>query len=236
MSLSNFSASLFARLPAELILHILSFCPRNDLICLSLASHYFRHLTLPMVPTRPPLQLYDQNLPSDKIACACGNSAPIGVEMNVYAQRKRRHEYVYESGHRYKGGSSDCHYWGSKCREYFADHVCKQRGCRHCVCISCPLYVRLRSWFGDDLRYCTKCRQFTRREWTKKYKGRCLHGRPKARKVPNNHWTTIKGHSYGYRWWRRWGTLGVDSWGFDDDKHKKDDPSTTAKRRNARVV
>ncbi|KAE9578912.1 hypothetical protein CGMCC3_g4965 [Colletotrichum fructicola] len=76
--------------------------------------------------------------------------------------------------------------------------------------------------------YCP--RKFTKRETTNKYKGRCLHGRPKTRKAPNNHWTAKKGQSYGYRWWRRWGTSGVDSWAYNEK------PRTPGQIINARVV
>ncbi|CAI0643069.1 unnamed protein product [Colletotrichum noveboracense] len=97
------------------------------------------------------------------------------------------------------------------------------------LCITCPLYKRLREWAGD-LKYCTICSKFTKRETTNKYKGRCLHGRPKTRKAPNNHWTAKKGQSYGYRWWRRWGTSGVDSWAYNEK------PRTPGQIINARVV
>ncbi|KXJ93601.1 F-box domain-containing protein [Microdochium bolleyi] len=229
--------SLFRHLPAELQLHVLTFCRQNDLICLSLASHFYHGLTLPMIPSKPSLQLYDQNLAPDAIVCSCGNKSLVAVEKSIYAHRRRRHAYVCEPSAFRTQETLACQLYSSTCRDYPEDHaVCEQRGCRHCICIGCPLYVRLRSWFGDDLRYCTKCRLFTRRERTKKYKGRCLHGRPRVRRAANNHWTAVKGQSYGYRWWRRWGTQGVDNWGFDDDKYKKDDPSSTARRRNARVV
>ncbi|EXF78028.1 F-box domain-containing protein [Colletotrichum fioriniae PJ7] len=83
-----------------------------------------------------------------------------------------------------------------------------------------------------DLRYCAECQKFTKRPQTKKYKGRCLHGRPRVRRNPDNHWTAKKGVSYGYRWWRRWGTCGVDAWGYPDG----DKTADISRRRNARVV
>ncbi|KAF0317493.1 F-box domain-containing protein [Colletotrichum asianum] len=116
------------------------------------------------------------------------------------------------------------------CPRYPPGHrICHRKWCSHCECITCPLYKRLREWAGD-LKYCTICSKFTKRETTKKYKGRCLHGRPKTRKAPNNHWTAKKGQSYGYRWWRRWGTSGVDSWAYDEK------PRTPGQMINARVV
>ncbi|KAF4923178.1 hypothetical protein CGCVW01_v004848 [Colletotrichum viniferum] len=82
----------------------------------------------------------------------------------------------------------------------------------------------------EILSYCQHNDLFTKRETTNKYKGRCLHGRPKTRKAPNNHWTAKKGQSYGYRWWRRWGTSGVDSWAYNEK------PRTPGQMINARVV
>ncbi|EFQ34108.1 F-box domain-containing protein [Colletotrichum graminicola] len=235
--ISQFSASLFAKLPAEIQLETLSYCQQNDLVCLSLSSHYFRYLTLRLIPKKPHLQLYDQNLPPEAISCACGNKLPVGVAQNPYAHRKRRHEYIVNSMPRVQSDSHICQHWSSPCRAYPPEHpMCRLPGCRHCMCISCPLYVRLRSWIGKELRYCSKCWKFTKREWTKKYNGRCLHGRPKVRRTSNNHWTAVKGRSYGDRWWNRWGTRGVDSWGFDDEKYVKGFWSNLEKRRNARIV
>lgn len=250
--LSQCSATLLARLPTELNLHILSYCQRNDLICLSLTSHYFRDLVLPMIPKRLSLELYDQNIASQDLRCGCGEKLPTAVERDPRAHRRRQHHFRFEH--------STCPHYYIDCRAYPEGHAaCKIRGCHHCECISCPLHTRLCTWIGGDLRYCNECRRFTKRETTKKYKGRCkcrftqvmgflrtnvkadsslpgLHGRAKVRRSPNNHWTAVKGQSYGPRWWRRWGTSGVDSWGFDDDKHKRDDPTTWARRRNPRVV
>ncbi|KAK1948895.1 hypothetical protein LY78DRAFT_594961, partial [Colletotrichum sublineola] len=87
--LPQFSASLFTKLPAEIQLEILSYCPQNDLICLSLSSHYFRELTLPLITEKPHLQRYDQSLPPEAISCVCGNDLPVGVEHNRNAHRKR---------------------------------------------------------------------------------------------------------------------------------------------------
>ncbi|KAK1993930.1 F-box domain-containing protein [Colletotrichum falcatum] len=199
---SRFSASLFAKLPAELKLEILSHCRRNDLVCISLSSHYLRDLVLPLIPEKPRLELHDQNLAPEDVSCGGGGG----------------------------GGSSSC-------REHPPDHpVCRRRGCAHCMCVSCPLHARLGGWMGEGLRYCSKCRKFTRREWTKKYNGRCLHGRPKVRRTSNNRWTATKGRSYGDRWWNGWGTRGVDRWGFDGERHLGGDNSSLAGRRNARVV
>ncbi|KAK1569457.1 F-box domain-containing protein [Colletotrichum navitas] len=185
--LSQFSASLFAKLPAEMKVGILSYCQQNDLICLSLSSHYFRELTLPLIPKKPHLQLYDQNLPPEAISCACGNNLAVGVEKNYYAHRKRRHEYIIQPTAGGQSGCQICRHWSLPCRAYPPQHpMCRLSGCKHCMCISCPLYVRLRSWIGTELRYCSKCRKFTKREWTKKYNGRCLHSQPKVRRTSNN--------------------------------------------------
>lgn len=164
--LSQFSATLLARLPTELNLHILSYCQRNDLICLSLTSHYFRDLVLPMVPKRLSLELYDQNIASQDLRCGCGEKLPTAVERDPRAHRRRQHHFRFEHGTR-------PHYY-IDCRAYPEGHAaCKIRGCHHCLCISCPLHTRLRAWIGGDLRYCNECRRFTKRETTKKYKGRC---------------------------------------------------------------
>ncbi|KAK2052468.1 F-box domain-containing protein [Colletotrichum caudatum] len=234
--LSQFSASLFAKLPAEMQLGILSHCKQNDLICISLSSHYFRQLVLPMIPKKPDLRLYDQNLPQEAICCAYGNKLPVGIEHDPHAHSRRQHKYTIKQIDNPQWDSHMLQHRLLSCRAYPLEHpVCRHPGCRHCMCITCPLHVRLRAWMGGELRYCSKCRKFTKREWTKKYNGRCLHGRPKVRRTSNNHWTAVKGRSYGYRWWNRWGTTGVDRWGFDTT-YVKGDSYILGERRNARVV
>lgn len=263
--LTQFSFSLFVKLPAELQLEILSHCHTNDLVCLSLSSHALRNLTLPFIPSRPPLWSFDQNLPTEAIECSCGDKTMIGVSQCAVSHRKRRHMYMYEKKDRFGndvrvyqrnhppfGHPCQNH---SPCRAYPADHLlCRQPRCTHCSCTTCPLHVRLRGWMGDR-KFCPRCRKFTSRPQTKKYKGRCecllykvldydlgpltdanassgLHGHPPTRRVPNNRWTFRKGQSYGYRWWRGWGTCTVESWGYPEGDMSAD----ISRRRNARVV
>ncbi|WYZ44503.1 hypothetical protein EsH8_VII_000939 [Colletotrichum jinshuiense] len=241
--LTQFSASLFIKLPVEIQLEILSHCQTNDLVCLSLVSRFFRTLTLPLTPKKPSLLSYDQNLSPDAVSAACGYNLFSGVEYNTYSHRRRHHAFTFTTEDAVahdrlvatQGAAHSCRNWMT-CRRYPPDHpVCQRPWCRHCVCISCPLYTRLRGWMGEDLKYCQKCRKFTKRARTKKYQGRCLHGRPKVRRTPNNHWTPKKGVSYGYRWWRRWGTSGVDSWGYENNDRTMGS-SDLIKRINARVV
>lgn len=184
--LPQFSFSLFVKLPAELQLDILSHCRTNDLVCLSLSSHYFRDLTQPFIPRRPKLLSYDQTLSVEQIQCACGDKLPshMRIAQHALSHRKRRHMYVYEVRCRGVGdvlASWDLRYPPfrqplqnhSACHAYPADHLlCRKRGCAHCSCTTCPLHVRLRSWMGDR-KYCHQCRKFTVRMQTKKYKGRC---------------------------------------------------------------
>lgn len=181
--LTQFSFSLFVKLPAELQLEILSHCNTNDLVCLSLSSHALRNLTLPFIPSRPPLWSFDQNLPTEAIECSCGDKTMIGVSQCAVSHRKRRHMYMYEKKDRFGndvrvyqrnyppfGHPCQNH---SPCRAYPADHLlCRQPRCTHCSCTTCPLHVRLRGWMGDR-KFCPRCRKFTSRPQTKKYKGRC---------------------------------------------------------------
>ncbi|OBR07982.1 F-box domain-containing protein [Colletotrichum higginsianum IMI 349063] len=242
---SQFSAALFSRLPPEIRLEILSHCQQNDLICLSLSSHYFRNLTSPLIPSKPSLLSCDQNVPQETLACSCGNDRVSEVVHNVDAHRRKRHSYIVKridhgdglagSNNNNNNNNNIC-MEGWPCRTYPPQHeMCRRPWCKHCACISCPLYTRLRGWMGQDRRYCSVCRTFTKRAWTKKYNGRCLHGRPKVRKASNNHWTAKKGQSYGYRWWRRWGTSGVDCGGYGGN-YEEGDPLSLQKRRNPRVV
>lgn len=183
--LSHFSFSLFVKLPAELQLDILSHCQKNDLICLSLSSYYFRDLTQPLIPSRPRLSSFDQKLPVGPTDCACGDELSIvRVSQDTRAHRQRRHVYAYYQ--KARSGGDISHPWGwnhpllrERCEKhsgspaYPADHpLCHKRGCAHCSCTTCPLHVRLRSWMGDR-KYCSQCRKFTVRMSTKKYKGRC---------------------------------------------------------------
>ncbi|KAL2286111.1 hypothetical protein FJTKL_07337 [Diaporthe vaccinii] len=232
--LSQFSFSLFMRLPAELQLEILSHCAQNDLVCLSLSSHALRALTLSLIPEHPWLLSYDQTLPQDALECTCGEKGMTGVAQNARAHRKRHHSYErrIDLSKPYSSRSYlKCHDF-SLCRKYPSDHaVCRIPRCIHCACTTCPLHVRLRGWMGER-KFCHDCRKFTSRPRSGKYKGRCLHGRPPVRRMPNNRWTYRKGQSYGRRWWRLWGTWGQDSWGYPEGDRTAD----VSRRRNARVV
>lgn len=182
-ALSQFSFSLFVKLPTELQLEILSHCRTNDLICLSLSSHSLRDLTLPLVPCRPSLLSFDQAFPTGAIECSCGDKTMISVSQDAKSHRERRHVYMYERKDRfgqnvrryhrnYPPHRHECQN-RSSCRIYSADHpICHQRRCTHCSCTTCPLHVRLRGWMGDR-KFCPQCRKFTVRSQTKKYKGRC---------------------------------------------------------------
>lgn len=198
--------SLFGDFPVEIQLEIFTHLGTNDLICLSLTSHAFHDYLTPRLPSKPSLLSVDQTRFVNGCAHGSGSdcypdTAPATLRYDPSLHR--RIEHAFESGQ---------YGWCWKCRVYPSFHPkCQVYGCKkHCTCISCPLYIRLRKWFpvGDGRRFCPDCRKFTKR--TKK-NPRCLHGRPKKRKVPNNHWTARKGHgSWGYRWWRRWGTSSMD--------------------------
>lgn len=178
-ALSQFSFSLFVKLPVELQLEILSHCRTNDLICLSLSSHSLRDLTLPLIPCRPSLLSFDQAFPTGAIECSCGDKSMLGVSQDAMSHRRRRHLYMYDK----KDGlgvnirqwrrncpspGHECQYH-SACRKYPADHpICHQRRCAHCYCTTCPLQVRLRGWMGDR-KFCPRCRNFTLRS----HRGRC---------------------------------------------------------------
>ncbi|EKJ72452.1 hypothetical protein FPSE_07333 [Fusarium pseudograminearum CS3096] len=217
--------TLFPRFPPEIQLTILNLCNRNDLVCLSLTCHYFRALVTPLIKSKPELEWVDQlgSTPDVPHGCPEDHSSPYyrsnceGVRgSNVYynsrMHRCKRHSTAFRI----------CF----KCGTYPQDHpTCKAPFCKkHCQCISCPLFIRLRGFMGER-RYCSKCRVFTTRY--QKHKGRCTHGVTKVRKAPNNHWTHTKGLSYGRRWWRKWGTCTIDSDAYTPDANR---------RFNARVV
>jgi hypothetical protein len=160
---------LFLTTPPEIQLQILSYCSRIDLVCLSLTSHALRNFTLPMIPSKPSLQLVDQltsparcrfsdsPLPP-QVMHTCGHHREVAYEPRLH--RWRRHKYV--------SPPDRCTY-----ESYPKEHpVCQIPRCKkHCACISCPLFTRLRGWMGNDRRYCARCQKFTRR--AKKYSGRC---------------------------------------------------------------
>lgn len=173
--LSQFSFSLFMRLPAELQLEILLHCPQNDLVCLSLSSQTLRALTLPLIPAKPWLLSYDQTLPPEALECTCGEKCMTGVGQNARGHRKGLHSYEnrVDPNKPYSPRAYlRCHDF-SPCRKYPADHaVCPRPRCTHCACTTCPLHVRLRGWMGDR-KFCHDCRKFTRRPRSGKNKGRC---------------------------------------------------------------
>ncbi|KAI7777163.1 F-box domain-containing protein [Diaporthe eres] len=134
--LSQFSFSLFMRLPAELQLEILSHCAQNDLVCLSLSSHALRALTLSLIPEHPWLLSYDQTLPQDALECTCGEKGMTGVAQNARAHRKRHHSYErrIDLSKPYSSRSYlKCHDF-SLCRKYPSDHAAYMGGPPSVVC------------------------------------------------------------------------------------------------------
>ncbi|CCT70886.1 uncharacterized protein FFUJ_09090 [Fusarium fujikuroi IMI 58289] len=241
MSASSEPFTLFHKFPPELKLDILSFCTRNDLVCLSLTGPDMRNLVAPLIPSKPNLTWVDQLGPTPDIPSECHDPHRNNTLRRQDCVGARDQQVVYSPishrfrRHEYRG--KICY----RCRNYPSAHpVCNVSYCKkHCACISCPLFMRLRGWMGDR-KYCAECNQFTTR--TKRNNGRCTyfflsltisnyrtgtHGRKKVRKTPNNHWSRSKGLSYGNRWWRKWGTHGID--------HEAYQPKDTG-RRNARVV
>lgn len=233
--------TLFHKFPPELKLDILSFCTRNDLVCLSLTGPDMRNLVAPLIPSKPNLTWADQLGPTPDVPSECRDPYHNNIPRRPDCDGPREREVVYSPiSHRFRR-----HEYSGKicyrCRNYPSAHpVCNVSYCKkHCACISCPLFMRLRGWMGDR-KYCAECNQFTTR--IKRNNGRCTylfssltisnystgtHGRKKVRKTPNNHWSRSKGLSYGNRWWRKWGTHGID--------HEAYQPKDTG-RRNARVV
>jgi hypothetical protein len=173
---------LFTLSPTEIQLEILSHCSVADLVCVSLASHSLRALVLPHIPAKPSLLMVEQlgsspcwdceekaskeeplvQHESPARPCPCTNHK--GVRYDPRMHRRKIHSFM--DAPRYG-------YWNYASRRYSSNHAtCQVPRCKkHCACISCPLFTRLRGWMGDDLRYCSQCEKFTRR--LKKYKGRC---------------------------------------------------------------
>ncbi|KAF5968647.1 hypothetical protein FBULB1_10630 [Fusarium bulbicola] len=173
MSASPEPFTLFHKFPPELKLDILSFCTRNDLVCLSLTGPDMRNLVVPLIPSKPNLTWIDQLGPTPDIPSEipdvhrgiihqedCVGARDQQVVYYPISHRFRRHEY---------SGCKVCY----QCRMYPPDHpVCNVSYCKkHCACISCPLFMRLRGWMGDR-KYCAECNQFTTR--TKRNSGRLL--------------------------------------------------------------
>jgi hypothetical protein len=162
------SFTLFSKFPAEIQLMILNHCSRLDLVCLSLTGPDFRALTLPIIRGKPRLTWVDQ------LGFTPGSSSPcVGQTGHGMCLSGKDKQVLYSPmSHRRK--CHEVHYtaicWG--CRQYSKEHpTCQVPRCKkHCTCISCPLFVRLRGWMGDR-KYCASCNLFTTR--TKKNNGRC---------------------------------------------------------------
>lgn len=194
----------FTTFPTEIQLEILSYCGQLDLVCLSLASKYFRALTKSLVPTKPSLLAMDRFYmtwtPGQKHSHNKATKVYYGTKELLDWMSCRTH-FCHEKVATLPGGG-----------KLERRHLCYKRGCqRHCRCVSCPLYTRLVAWVPEGLKYCPKCEQFTGRADRGKYKGRCelhsqvlstvvlslgvtdsfigMHGKPGARKSHNNHWT-----------------------------------------------
>ena len=158
--------TLFRQFPPEIQLEVLKQCARNDLVCLSLTSHEFHLLATPLITSKPRLEWVDQLGSTADVPHGCpkGRSNCEGMRgkdlhYNAWHHRRKQHSLV----------SGRVCYW---CTYYPDDHPsCNVPYCKkHCLCISCPLFTRLRGWMGDR-KYCSDCRKFTVR--LKKNKGRC---------------------------------------------------------------
>lgn len=162
---------LFRQFPPEIQLEVLKQCARNDLVCLSLTSHELRLLSTPLITSKPKLEWVDQlgstadvphGCPLDKsemnYRSTCEGVRGKELHYNSWQHRRKRHTV---SGRL-------CY----PCNYYPDNHpTCDVPYCKkHCLCISCPLFTRLRGWMGER-RYCSDCRKFTIRH--KRNKGRC---------------------------------------------------------------
>jgi hypothetical protein len=159
----------FRKFPPEIQLEILKQCSRNDIVCFSLTSHDFRALTKPLITSKPHLEWVDQLGSTADIPDACP-----GDRGGCDGIRDKELKYDARM-HRYKRHNTGVPYPKCySCMFYPKDHpACKVAYCKkHCMCISCPLFVRLRGWMAER-RYCSTCRMFTARN--KKNKGRCMY-------------------------------------------------------------
>lgn len=167
--------TLFPKFPPEIQLEILKQCTRNDLVCLSVTCHDFRTFTTPLITDKPKLEWVDQLGSMDDVPHAClvdesdrdyrpGCKGPYDKDLlcNPFMHRHKRHTF--------RGRRPICR----KCEFYPENHPsCSVPFCKkHCLCISCPLFIRLRGWMGKR-RYCGECRKFTNR--LKKNNGRCKY-------------------------------------------------------------
>ncbi|KAI1020381.1 hypothetical protein LB503_006066 [Fusarium chuoi] len=156
--------TLFHKFPPELKLDILSFCTRNDLVCLSLTGPDMRNLVAPLIPSKPNLTWADQLGPTPDVPSECRDPYHNNIPRRPDCDGPREREVVYSPiSHRFRR-----HEYSGKicyrCRNYPSAHpVCNVSYCKkHCACISCPLFMRLRGWMGDR-KYCAECNQFTTR-------------------------------------------------------------------------
>jgi hypothetical protein len=167
--------TLFHKFPPELKLEILNLCSRNDLICLSLTGPDMRNLVTPLIPSKPNLTWVDQLGPTPDVPSECRDPYHNNIPRRSDCGGAREQEVIYfPTSHRFRRheyrGCKICY----RCRTYPTDHpVCNVPYCKkHCACISCPLFMRLRGWMGDR-KYCAECNQFTCR--TKRNNGRCTY-------------------------------------------------------------
>ena len=69
------------------------------------------------------------------------------IKYDKYLHKERRH-----------------HSW---CTEPYPEGhgVCTVPRCKsHCDCLTCPLYLRLRTWMPPELKYCGACWMYTKRD------------------------------------------------------------------------
>lgn len=193
--------TLFPRFPPEVQLTILSLCNRNDLVCLSLTSHYFQALVTPLITSKPKLEWVDQLRSTADVPHGC----PVDDSSRFYCSNcagvRGRNIYYNSRMHGCRRRSTPARIC-FKCGTYPQDHpICNVPFCKkHCQCISCPLFIRLRGFMGER-RYCSKCRVFTTRY--KKHKGRCMYT---ALPVPHTYVAVLTNRRYT---WRNKGTQGA---------------------------
>ncbi|KAL8369749.1 hypothetical protein RB595_000200 [Gaeumannomyces hyphopodioides] len=171
------SWTLFARLPAELQLEILERCHQNDLVCLSLASRFFRFITLPLLPAKPSLLEYKW----DRMICDTSGL----LSMRSRAELSERLAALGPAARQLRGTPLPDN------REVHSDtvrnSVNEEAWCVQCLSTGYPLYAQLQDWMGSR-KFCTTCRKFTKRPWAKRFGRRCQHGQP---------WKRLRG-TYGW--------------------------------------
>lgn len=158
--------TIFHKFPPEVQLEILRQCSEGDLVCLSLTCRDMHYLAKPLLSEKPDLSKVDQlgstpDMPQDCMdsdyQCRNGTKGCKGVRGKIVAYDPDTHR---NRRHYYKKRYAACY----ECRAYPPEHpVCQVAGCKkHCACISCPLFVRLRDWMGSR-KYCRTCNKFTTR-------------------------------------------------------------------------